>query len=170
MILASCETEFGAVERGENEFGEGAAFAGGEGESDGFVVGLEDGGGASCGSEFPTHLGRQPSCEEEGGGFVLGTMADADVFEIPEQRGGGGVVEGEREGATESEATHPVQVADVDPSACAVDDSVEALELLAGIQPIAAIEEEFIDPRPDLRAGIYGEFFVPPEVERQVII
>lgn len=170
VILARCETEFGAVERGEHEFGEGAAFARDEGESDGFVVGLKGGGGASCGSEFPTHLGCQPSCEEEGGGFVLRAMADADVFEIPEERGGGGVVEGEREGASESEATHPVQVADVDPSACAVDDPVEALELLAGIQPVAAVEEEFVDPRPNLRAGVDGEFLVPPEVEGQVVI
>lgn len=44
------------------------------------------------------------------------------------------------------------------------------MELLTRVDPITAIEDEFVDPRPNLGVGGRWKIFVPPEVEREVVI
>lgn len=84
---------------------------------------------------------------------MLGAVVDGDFLEVPEKRSRSGFVESEGECASESEASDPVEVTNVDASAGAIDNALKALKLLARVNPIAAVEDELVDPRPDLGVG-----------------
>ena len=101
---------------------------------------------------------------------MLETVVDGDFLQVPEKRRGGRFVEGKGECTSKSEATDPVQIADIDASAGAVDDALKALKLLAWVNPIAAVEDEFVDPRPDLGVGGWRKIFVPPKVQGEVVV
>lgn len=95
---------------------------------------------------------------------------DGDFLEVPEKRSRSGFVESEGECASESEASDPVEVTNVDASAGAIDNALKALKLLARVNPIATVEDELVDPRPDLGVGGRREIFVPPKVQREVVV
>jgi hypothetical protein len=101
---------------------------------------------------------------------VLDAVVDSHFFQVPQERGRGRFVECECERTAESEAADPVQVTHVDPSASAVDDPLETLQLLTWVNPIAAVEDELVYPGPDLASGRSRKLFVPPKVQGEVVI